>query len=80
MARGPFGLAICKVQWPWATKVCVSPRREWPKAHLDSLLAGFNGRGLNKCVFRLGESAPRSTLTNYLRCLGWLGGAIFAQP
>eukprot|EP00972_Heterocapsa_arctica_P000201 30006-Heterocapsa_arctica.AAC.1 len=32
---------------------------QWPEAHLDSLFAGFSGRGLQQCVFRLGESGPR---------------------
>ena len=79
VARGSFGFVICMVQWPWATNMCVSPRQKGPEVHFDSVFTVFGGPGLQICVFRLGEKAPRSTLTVYLQCLGWLGGAMFAQ-
>ena len=51
----------------------VSPRRKGPEVHFDYVFIVFGGPGLQICVFRLGEKAPRSTLTVYLQCLVALG-------
>ena len=39
------------------------------RGRFDYVFTMFGGPGLQICMFRLGEKAPRSILTVYLQCL-----------